>query len=178
MQRRVEHHPLLDPPLAGFRSGSPSLERGRQRRRLDLGEITEQPDVDTDDRHPGATEHLDGAQHRAVAAEAEGEPGRLGLALADQIEQLQRLGILGRHPRRVTMLGQPRRRLPGQCGGFDPLVVGHQQHIGHGADPDRPRRACTRNSRLPWAPVMGESIQPSTSQPCATSAAATSSHTR
>ncbi len=54
-QGRVEHHPLLDPPLAGFRAGSPTLERRRERRRLDLGEIAEQADVDADDRDAGVT---------------------------------------------------------------------------------------------------------------------------
>ena len=127
----VQHHPLLDPPLAGFRPGGPALQRRGQRRRLDLGEIAEQTDVDADDRHPRPAEHLDGAQHRAVAAEAEGQPGRFG------VRSLTRSASPAARRRRRSSrpsdrARQPGRRLPSQRGGLDPLVVGDQQHIGHG----------------------------------------------
>ena len=53
---------------------SPARHRLSDRRqrvgRLDLGEVAELADVDAEDRHPGGGDEVDGAQHRAVAAEA------------------------------------------------------------------------------------------------------------
>ena len=91
-RRRASSAPRsASPPPRGRRT---TLERGDQCRRLDLGEVAEQPDVDADDRHRRAVEQLDRAQHRAVAAEADGQSADAGgrsLARSASSERRRRL---------------------------------------------------------------------------------------
>ena len=145
------------------------------RLRLDLGEVAEQADVHADDRDRRAVEQLDGAQHRAVAAEAERELGACrrivfgGEVGAGRARRRPRASSTARAragaatmpqrapaPRPRFARGGPR-AAPGSC--VDLSRVGADASCRVGCV------ACTRNSRLPSPPVIGESHQPSTSHP-------------
>ena len=100
-----EHHAVFDPVVAR----EEALERRRHRVRLDLGEVAEQADVDAEDRHLCLLHEVDGAQHRAVAAEADREHDVLGELLVGhrEVEEVDGLGVAERHAHLVASLVQP-----------------------------------------------------------------------
>ena len=107
--RHEEHHALLDLEVTRV----VAVEGGEQRTRLDLGEVAELPDVDAQDVRGAAPQHLDRAQHGAVAAQADGE---VGLARRPVLPPARR-GRAWRRPRRASRrrtraraaTGRPRR---------------------------------------------------------------------
>ena len=72
-----EHQPFVEVPSVrlGPLLAEHDDERVDQFGRLDLGEVTELAEVDAEERDGRPVEGADGAQHRAVAAEADNDVG-------------------------------------------------------------------------------------------------------
>ena len=73
----VEHHALGDLEVAGEQA----VERGVELARLDLGEVAELADVHAEHGHAGLVGEVDGAQHRAVAAERDHDVEPVGVEI-------------------------------------------------------------------------------------------------
>ena len=166
--RDLEHHPFVEVPRAGLAAGDEPFERLGDLRRLDLGEVAEHADVDAEQRDRRAVEDAHGAQHRAVAAEADDEVGLADRPLGRQVGEPEGGGVLGHDPRRSARARPTTRRSSGRAwrrrraawwATTATAVIGGACAV----------RAWTRNSRLPSPPRIGESIQPTTSQPSASS---------
>src|SRR5690606_2563420 len=113
---------------------------------------------------------------RAVTAEAEDQVGRARRLVAGDLGEPERGRFRRRHPGVVAGIPQPADDLDGEPLGVLALVVADDDDADHGRAPGA--RAWTSSSRLPSAPVIGESVQPSTAQPASTSAASISPRTR
>ena len=177
----VEHHPLVEVPAPGARGRRRSAPARRSGRRLDLGQVAEHADVDAEQRHRRAVEQLHGAQHRAVAAEADDQVGVGRRALADQVGA----GRARRRRRRRSTpswpcSAQPRRRRRARRR----RRLGRSWWATTATRWSRRTRSAVRRRRArgtrgcPSPPTSGESIQPRTAQPASTSAASISSRTR
>ena len=176
VDRHLEHHALLD--LVG--AGEEALERHAHAVGLDLAQVAELAHVDADHRDALLGDECHGAQHRAVAAQAEGDveaPGERGLGRA-QVGPGDEAGVLHREADLVTPLVEPGDRVAGQLGGLGPLVVEDDADGRHvvpcpfaSASAIRRStsrsisgpgctavRAWTRNSTLPSAPRSGDAI--------------------
>ena len=105
--RDLQHHPLVEVPAPGLGAGDEALQRRAQPGRFDLGEVAEHADVDAEERHGRAVEQAHGAQHRAVAAEADDEVGLVERLLADEVTEPELGGVVGDHPRLVAALDEP-----------------------------------------------------------------------
>ncbi len=116
-----QEHPDLD----GALSGEEALQGGKGARWFDVGEVAHLPHVHADDRHPGGRDQLDGAQHGAVAAQADGQvQARAELCfVAAVLRQPGQLGVVPREAHLVAALSQPRSggrglaRRPARAGG-------------------------------------------------------------
>jgi hypothetical protein len=75
VHRHVEHHAPVELPSARFRTGHEPVECLAEPIGLDLREVAERAEVDAEDRHRRSLEQSHGAQHRAVATEAEHQVG-------------------------------------------------------------------------------------------------------
>ena len=171
-----QHHP------SSTRRCSRRRRTARARRhagRLDLGEVAEQPDVDADDRHRGAVEQLHGAQHRAVAAEADARPSAdfgvrsVGERRRGRAHAASAMSRNGSMPARLEPTRRPRRRATP----LGSLVVADDQHPGHAAA----AVPSGVHKELPVAVTAGDrrvGRPASTSAPAATIASATSPSTR
>ena len=158
---------------------------------LDVGEVAHLADVHADDRHAGAGDQVDGAQHRAVAAEAHREVEARRRGSPRRTRASARPGDVGvglRDPHLVALVLQPRGRLPRQVGRLRCARGGARSRwrpsarrsprrraaSTRGVDVDRAgRRRCgraARNSTLPSAPVSGDAMAPMMAAPARSSA--------
>ena len=131
--RRVDldgqHHALFD--VVGVREEA--LERVEKLGRFQLGEVAEAAGVDTEHGHTLAGDELDGAQHGAVAPEADGEveAGRQLLGITGAIAEVELVGDLGRQPDFVAPLTEPGRGLLGYAHGLRAQSVDDEGDRGH-----------------------------------------------
>ncbi len=88
----AQHHAGFDAVAAGEEARSRACTSVEW---LHLGEVAQQADVDADDGHGRAVEQVHTAQHRAIAAEAEHDLGRFGLAAVGGRLEPQRVGVAG-----------------------------------------------------------------------------------
>ena len=180
--RDREHHPLRDRVVAREQA----VERGVELVGLDLGEVAELADVDAEDGDAGLVDELDRAQHRAVAAEADHQVEPVGeRARVDREVREPDAVSLGSGTRTSTPCsasqsrGVPARARPR----LGPLVVRDEPDAA-ARSPARPgprstaaasstpvvdgarrRRAWTRNSTLPSAPLSGDTIDAADAEP-------------
>src|SRR5581483_412430 len=151
---------------------------------VDLHQVPEVPDVDAQDGNTRPAHQRHRAQHRAVAAHAEGEVEPLGEAITPErplVESCPRC-ILRGDAWRVAAAGQPLDRLAGEAVRLGTGVVGDDGNGRHQpptsvAWPSSARclRAWSKNSVFPSAPRSGEVISPIMTAPAATRAEATPS---
>src|SRR5581483_4982566 len=145
-------------------------------------------------------DEVDRAEHRAVAAERDGdvEAGGELLAPADEVVERPGFDVLGAHAHGQAVALQPGRGPPCQILGDRPVAVrdqpdgGDRPVRGHPPAPSSragpgaarassssngigaaPLRQWTRNSTFPSAPRSGERIAPTTAMPAAARPVAT-----
>ena len=175
VDRHVEHHPFVEMPTTGRGAGHDLRQGLVEVIRFDLREIAERPQVQAQQGHGCSFEQPDRAEHRAVATEAQDQVGLAKWPVARGVGQLECERILARHPELDAMVTTPQLRLERVPAGGGSFVMGDE---GDGLHHAAAVRAWTRNSTLPSAPVSGEVVQPTTSQPAACRASATSLRTR
>ena len=132
---------------------------------FDLGEIAELSEVDAEQWHRRAVEGTDGAQHRAVSAEAHDDLGVGQRPFVGVVRQVELGAVVGHQPTVVAAGGEPGHRLLDEGDDIGPFVMGDDRHLRHRRVPVV---AWTRNSRLPSPPWIGDSIQPCTRHPART----------
>lgn len=64
----IEQHAIVIVERSSFRSRVPRRQRINNGLTLDIGEITQHPDIDSDDWYGGAVERANGAQHCSVSS--------------------------------------------------------------------------------------------------------------
>jgi hypothetical protein len=131
MRFDVQHEPLVEMPTPVVRAHREPLQRIRDVRRFDLGEVTELTEVDAEQRHGSTVEGTHGPQHRAVAAETQDDVGRAERSLADMVVQPELGAVVGEQPPFVVVLRQPRHRLLDEVDDVGALVVRADRHRRH-----------------------------------------------
>ena len=186
-ERWLERNPFvsdvdsLKAQFATLRAREPPLERSVETGGLHLGEIAEGSEVHAQHRHARTFEKVHGAQHGSVAAEAHCQPSCCRMLGRRQRIKSRRRSVGGSEPRPVPVRREPIGHAASHRRHLAALVMGDEQHRvrrGHGVHPVGSVVACTRNSRLPSVPVIGESVQPSTVHRRSSRAACTSALTR
>ena len=126
----VEQHPVLDREV-------PRRENVRARADrigLHVREVAELTEVDADHRHVGTRHQGDGAQHRAVPAQAHGHVRASGQDAvgAREVTAPGPVGVLDRKAGLVAETLEPSHRLECDLCGLETIVVNDDDDDGHG----------------------------------------------